>query len=370
MKKISSSIRAKFTLIFISILCFSCLASFIFVVLVNLSFIGIKIKSNDIGEFLLLTITLVICALIGSILVFFVTKFIAKPIKNISEVTKEIAKGNFDVKINYKSQDEIGILAKNFNLMTEELKNMEYLRKDFMSSVSHEFKTPIASIQGFVEIIKDKKLPNEKFEEYTDIIIEETKRLNNLCSNILRLSRLDNQIIQNQKTKFYLDEQLRKTILLLEEQWSSKNLELEINLEKVCYEGDEELVQQIWLNLIGNAIKFSLDYGTIFVSLKTIEDTVIVEIVDEGIGIPEESQKRVFEKFYQAEASHSSSGNGLGLAIVKRIVEICQGTVNFESKVDVGTKFTVQLGASTKSDSRCVTSDKTKIDVRRKPDEN
>jgi signal transduction histidine kinase len=220
---------------------------------------------------------------------------------------------------------------------------MEYLRKDFMSNVSHEFKTPIASIQGFVEIIKDENLSREKFDEYTDIILEETKRLNNLSSNILRLSRLDNQLIQNKKTCFSLDEQLRRTLLLFEEQWSKRNLELEINLEKVIYEGYEELVQQIWINLIGNAIKFSYDYGSIYISLKEEPKAVVIEIRDEGIGISEESKERIFEKFYQGDTSRSEAGNGLGLAIVKKIIEICDGTIVFESKAGEGTRFTVTL---------------------------
>lgn len=343
MKRLSTSIRAKFTLIFISILCFSCLASYGIVVMVNLNFIGISVKINNMGEIILLTVTLLICAIIGSTLMFFATKFISRPIKNVSDITKEIAKGNFDVEINYKSHDELGILAKNFNLMTNELKNMEYLRKDFMSSVSHEFKTPIASIQGFVEIIKDKNLSSDKFEEYTDIIIEETKRLNNLCSNILRLSRLDNQIIPNKTTYFSLDEQIRKTILLLEEQWSKKDLELKIRLDKVNYDGDEELVQQIWFNLIGNAIKFSNNHGIIQVTLKENPKYIIVEIRDNGIGISDQSKSRIFEKFYQGDTSRSESGNGLGLGIVKKIIEICNGTIFFESEVEKGTYFTIKL---------------------------
>ncbi len=343
MKKFSSSIRAKFTLIFISILCFSCIASFSFIVMVNLNFIGIKINSNDIGEILLLTVTLLICAIIGSILMFFATKLISKPIKYISDSTKEIAKGNFDVQIDYKSNDEIGILAKNFNLMTKELKTMEYLRKDFMSNVSHEFKTPIASIQGFAEIIKDKELSREKFEEYTDIIIEEAKRLNNLSSNMLKLSRLDHQVIQNKGIRFSLDEQIRRTILLLEDKWSNKNLELEINLEKVIYECDEELAEQIWINLIGNAIKFSYYSKVIYVSLKQNEKNVVFEIKDEGIGISEESKAHIFEKFYQEDISRSEVGNGLGLAIVKRIIEIFNGNILVKSTVGEGTNFIVTL---------------------------
>lgn len=200
------------------------------------------------------------------------------------------------------------------------------------------------------EVIKknqDKNLSREKFEEYTDIIIEETKRLNHLSTNMLKLSKLDSQVIQNKKTCFSLDEQLRRTFLILEEHWSIKNIELDINLEKVSFEGDEELVQQIWINLIGNAIKFSYDYGTIYVALKETTNSVVVEIRDEGVGISEESKARIFEKFYQGDSSRSEAGNGLGLAIVKRIIEICEGRIYFESSVGKGTCFRVTLPNTT-----------------------
>ncbi|GFZ33985.1 two component sensor kinase [Clostridium zeae] len=347
MKKISKSIRAKFTLIFIGILSFSCALSLIISLAISriLKLLDINFYSDgqNITQNVILIITLHICVLVGSITVFFVTKRIVKPIKQFSESTKEIGRGNFDIQIDYKSHDEIGVLADNFNKMIQELKSMEYLRKDFMSSVSHEFKTPIASIQGFVEVLKDKNLPRESFDEYTDIIIEETKRLNNLCSNMLRLSRLDNQIIQNEAKTFSLDEQIRKTLLLLEEQWSKKNLELNLSLEKVMYSGDEELMQQVWVNLIGNAIKFSNDKGFIDISLKKDKQNIIVMIKDNGIGISEESKSRIYEKFYQGDASRASEGNGLGLAIVKRIVEICNGNITFESNAGEGTVFKITL---------------------------
>ncbi|ERK29979.1 HAMP domain-containing sensor histidine kinase [Clostridium intestinale] len=338
MKRLTKSIRGKLTLIFISVLCIACIIS-LALVMGGVALFRIK----DMDGNMLMGLVSAICIIIGSILMFVVTKFISRPIKGISDITKEISKGNFDIAVNYKGNDEIGTLSDNFNLMAKELKNMEYLRKDFMSNVSHEFKTPLASIQGFAEIIKDKNLPREKFEEYTDIIIEETKRLNNLSANMLRLSRLDNQLIQSKKVIFSLDEQLRKTILLLEEQWNKKNLELEIDLDKVKYEGDEELIQQIWVNLIGNSIKFSHNEGVLHISLKQKHDSIIVKIKDEGIGISEEAKVRVYEKFYQQDKSRSKEGNGLGLAIVKRIIEICEGSICFESKVGEGTCFRVEL---------------------------
>lgn len=343
MKKIFKSIRAKLTMIFIGILLFSCLVSLGVIIAVTPTLSGMMSMDSSRGVILLLCLTILLCAGVGSVLMVFASKYISEPIKIISNHTKEIAKGNFELQIEYESQDEIGILAQNFNLMVRELNNMEYLRKDFMSNVSHEFKTPISSIQGFAELIKKNDLPKEIFDEYTDIIIQESKRLIHLSSNMLRLSRLDNQLIQNKKIRFSLDEQIRKTLLLLEECWSNKNIKLEICLAKIRYEGDEELLQQIWINLIGNAIKFSKNYGTIYVSLKDSINTVIVEIKDEGQGIPINIQPRIFEKFYKGDSSRSEAGNGLGLAIVKKIIEICNGSITFQSTEGKGTCFTVTL---------------------------
>ncbi|MEN6328187.1 MAG: HAMP domain-containing sensor histidine kinase [Syntrophomonas sp.] len=343
MRIIADSIRAKLTLTFISILVFSCLTALGLMIIAapNLSEMAAARFNKDV--ILLLTGTVFLCAAISSALMLFATKFISQPIKYISDVTREVAKGNFDIQIDYNGNDEIGILAKNFNLMTRELKNIEYLRKDFITSVSHELKTPISSIQGFAEIIKDNHLSPEKFNEYTDIIIEEAKRLNKLSSNILKLSKLENQLIHNKKARFSLDEQVRRTILLFEEQWSKKNLILEINLDKVDFEGDEELIQQLWMNLIANAVKFSYDNGTVDISLQQNDYSIIVVIRDEGIGIAEGSKPRIFEKFYQGDTAHSGRGNGLGLAIVKRIIEICNGSISFESEEGAGTCFTVTL---------------------------
>lgn len=352
--KFKKSIHAKFALTFIGILCFACIASFGLMHISQIDFVKAIISSNSTNytneqvymihqRSILIIVTLTICVIIGSILMFTATKAISKPIKYISNITKEVSKGNFDIYIDYESEDEIGTLAKNFNLMINELKNMEYLRKDFISNVSHEFKTPIASIQGFVEMLKNKDLPEEKRDAYIDIIIEETERLSKLSSNMLRISRLDNQSIPNKITEFSLDEQIRKIIVLLEDKWAPKNIELNINLDKVKFKGDEDLIQQIWINLIENAIKFTEYGGEISIQLKSFNDEVVVKITDTGIGIPEDNKKRIFEKFYQGEAAHSKVGNGLGLAIVKRIVEISKGQIDIESHVGVGTTFVIKL---------------------------
>ncbi|MGM9975094.1 MAG: sensor histidine kinase [Clostridiaceae bacterium] len=281
--------------------------------------------------------------IIGSLLMFFAVRMITEPIQRLTRATKEVAKGNFSVRVKYLGSDEIGVLINNFNLMAEELNNIEYLRKDFINNVSHEFKTPIASIQGFARLLKSNKLTDDQFNDYTDIIIEESERLTNLSSNILKLSQVENQAIAYKRESFSLDEQIRKTILLFEEQWSEKELELDIELQKVDYLGDEDLIKQIWINLLSNAIKFSKPRGRIGVSLESDEGWIRVIIEDNGIGIADENKTRIFEKFYQADTSHGSEGSGLGLSIVKNVIELNKGHIYLESSLNKGTRFFVEL---------------------------
>lgn len=343
--KLANSIRAKGTLMAIGILFFSCFVSFsLMTILFFLLYHGdlsIREAHAVFGSFML--VTLLLCVALGGSLLYLAMRKISEPIIRISNSAKAVAKGDFSVKMDYKGNDEIGVLAQNFNLMTAELGNMVYLRKDFISSVSHELKTPIASIQGFAEMLQDQDLSEEDFQSYTSIIIEEAKRLSHLSSNMLRLSKLDHQFIPEHTKPFSLDEQIRKTIVLLEEKWSKKNLELNIDLAEIAYTGDEALIQQIWLNLLENAIKFSAESGRIYIQAKKTPNNVLVEIKDQGIGISKIDQARIFEKFFQGDKSHSKEGSGLGLAIVKKIVDIYAGEVKVESELDQGTSFVVRL---------------------------
>ena len=220
---------------------------------------------------------------------------------------------------------------------------METLRSDFISSISHEFKTPLASIQGFARLLQRKDLPPERVEEYTQVILEETTRLTTLSSNILRLNALENQSIPHKATEFSLDEQIRRSVLLLVSQWEPKEIEFDMELEPLSYYGDQELLQQVWMNLVGNAIKFSHKGGHIGLTLKRERQGVSFVCRDEGVGISPADQKRVFEKFYQADRSRAKEGNGLGLAIVQRILNLCGGSISFESQLGKGSAFTVKL---------------------------
>jgi signal transduction histidine kinase len=291
----------------------------------------------------MITIVLIICAALGSLLIALATRMIIQPIKKLTLATKEISKGNFDLKLATTSRDELGQLADNFNIMTEELKNIQYLRKDFISSVSHEFRTPITSIQGFAKLLKDRNLVLTEADEYVDIIISESSRLENLSSNLLKLSSLENQAIFNQHRTYALDEQIRKVILLLEIKWSEKNMELDLDFDKAYFCGDEELMQQVWINLISNAIKFSNEGGDLKIQIKEDKNKICIAIADNGTGIAEEDKELVFEKFYQGDKSRNKQGNGLGLSIVKKIVELHGGKVFFHSKLGYGSTFIVEL---------------------------
>jgi len=284
-----------------------------------------------------------ISAIIGSILILIAVRSVVKPIKRLSKASKEVAKGNFDIEVAIRSRDEIGQLTADFNLMTKELKNIDFLRKDFVSNVSHEFKTPITSIRGFAKLIRDGKLSNDQLLEYSDIIVSESDRLSLLSSNLLKLSELDSKMIREQSTIFSLDEQIRKTILILEVQWTKKEIDFDIDLDQILITADEHLLQEVWLNLIQNAIKFSTQNGQIKISLTKNTTMAKVIITDNGIGIAENEKSRIFERFYKGDKSRSKDGNGLGLVIVKQIVELSNGKIYFDSVFGKGSTFIVEL---------------------------
>lgn len=293
------------------------------------------------------TETVTLSAIIGLVLVIVVFKHIVGPIRKMTIATKKVAKGDFSVQIDngrkYR-KDEIGILTDNFNMMVRELESNEYLSKEFMSNVSHEFKTPIASIQGFAKLLKDDKIAEEDKKEYIDIIIEESERLANLSSNIQHLSKLENKKELIKKEKVAIDEQIRKCIVILNNKLEEKNIEIGMDEDKdVFVDVNEDMLQQVWINLINNAIKYTENGGRIDIIIDEFKDKVIVEVKDNGIGIKEENLEKIFDKFYQEDASHNSEGNGLGLAIVSKIIELHKGSIEVKSKVREGTSFIVTL---------------------------
>lgn len=348
------SLYVYLTLSFLAILIAVLLINFIYFGFINHAFLaekGIskeainreKVK-NIISSFKIATIY---SLGIGVSLILVMASHIINPLRKITEATKKVATGNLKVKVDVDRKDEIGELAQNFNIMVDELNSIEYLRKDFISNISHELKTPIASIQGFAKLLSDDNLSKEEKEEYINIILEETQRLSNLSSNMLKLSKLEKQEIVTNKTEYRLDNQIRKAIIMLDEKINSKKIKISLDSSEVSIYEDEDLIMEIWINLINNAIKYSNEKGEIKIKVIEEENDVKVSIKDEGIGIPKDKQERIFEKFYQVENSRAGEGSGLGLAIVKRIVDLIKGKIEVESKEKQGTKIIVSIPKET-----------------------
>lgn len=290
-------------------------------------------------------------AAIPLLMVFFITTLAAgmgrsklKPINDLVQAMREVSQGDFSVRVDAEDvSGDMGRLVSSFNDMASELGGLELFRKDFINNFSHEFKTPIVSIKGFARQLERDDLTEAQRREYLDIIISESDRLANMSGNVLLLSKLENQTIVTDKTVYRLDEQLRKCILLMEKQWTAKDLELDLDLEELSFKGNEEMVQHVWVNLLGNAIKFSPDGGTLSVKLHRDGDSAVVSVGDTGPGMDDATRRRIFEKFYQGDTAHAAEGNGLGLSLVKRIVDLCQGRVEVQSAPGEGSVFTVTL---------------------------
>jgi len=292
------------------------------------------------------TFILTISILFGTLAAAFAGKRMVKFIYALRDATKKIASGNFDIKLEEDSYiSEVNSLLRDFNKMAKDLGSIQTLKDDFVTSVSHEIKTPLAAIDGCVELLKEQTLTEDERREYINLIDIGVKRLSVLTANILRLSKLDNQEILPDQIKFSLDEQLRQAILLLEHQWSTKDINLNIYFTPVHVLANKELLMQVWINLIDNAIKFSHPGDDINLELSQVGNSVYVKVTDFGMGMTAETVKHAFQKFYQGNESRSHEGNGLGLALVKRIVQLSGGTVTATSRHGKGSIFTVELPA-------------------------
>ena len=279
----------------------------------------------------------------GTVLARFGGARFLRQIKELAEATKEIAAGNFDVRMKTGHAKELNLISNSFNEMAKELSNIETLRTDFVMNISHEFKTPIASIRGFARRLKKSVVTDKQSQEYLDIIISESERLSRLSSNVLLMSSLESKDRITEISEYCLGEQLRRTVLLLEPQLHKKQISVDIDADDVRIVADEEILSHLWINIIGNAIKFSPDNSIIMITLESIGSNASVTIKDHGIGMDDEVKKRIFDKFYQGDQSRATEGNGLGLSLVKRILELVNGSIEVESELGGGTVFTVLL---------------------------
>ena len=287
-----------------------------------------------------------VCLLVGILVTGHLSKYFFYPIKKLRGAMDKVAQGDYSVRLEGRSTaKEIMEIYTGFNLMAHELSSTEILQTDFVSNVSHEFKTPINAIEGYSTLLQGSDNLDGDQREYVEKILLNTGRLSSLVGSILLLSKLENQQIPTNQTKYRLDEQIRQSVVALEAAWAQKSIELDVELDRASYVGNEAMMRHVWDNLISNAVKFSPDGGTVKLRLSQDPGRLVFTVEDQGPGLSEEAQKHIFDKFYQADTSHKQEGNGLGLALVKRILTIEKGQITAFNIPEGGCRITVTLCA-------------------------
>ena len=288
-----------------------------------------------------------LCALIVTGVMAILRALVLRPLRHMIDDMKRLAAGDFSVRISNQGRmrpRELREFTAAFNTAAEELGGTEILRKDFINNFSHEFKTPITSIGGFADLIlEDDEMPDDERQEYLQIISKEAHRLANLATNVLALSRVEAQTILTDAEPFNLTEQLRQTVLMMEQKWALKELDIQLDADECQYTGSEALLKEVWVNLLDNAVKFSPTGSVVELSLRHTERGVQISVQDEGPGMDKSTQSHIFDQFYQGDTSHKTEGNGLGLAMVKKIVALHGGSVTVKSAPGQGSTFEVTL---------------------------
>lgn len=325
-----------------------------------LNSIGIPIQNNDqryalfirpdiqqqFGEMrIFYAVLLGLIIVISLVFIAIATRFVVRPIQKFTHATKEIANGEYDLALPEYRKDEIGTLATNFRKMAKRLQNLDRMRQEFVSNVSHEFQSPLASIQGFSKTLQTDDLTKSEQKHYLEIIESESRRMSSLCKQLLTLASLDQEELTLRKKPFDLGTQIRNIIFMFEWEWREKELAVEMDIPSIQICGDENLLHQVWMNLFTNSIKFTESGGTISFEAEENELEWRVTITDMGTGIPKDEIKNIFDRFYKIDAARNRkiSGSGLGLSIVKEIVELHRGTITVDSKLGKGTIFTIYL---------------------------
>ena len=286
-----------------------------------------------------------ISLLIGIVLSVIFRNYVLVPLWHSYRALDKVTDGDFKIHVQEKGIKAVRRVARSVNVMAKELENLETMRDDFINNFSHEFKTPIISIAGFAKLLKDEELSQQEKEEYLDIIIAESERLSQLSSNILNLTRLSNQTLATDKTEFNVTEQIRHVIILLAQKWNGKSITVNFECDEYYVHASSELLQQLWINLIDNAIKFSPPEAEINIDITKKEGKLIFTVSDKGKGMSEDEAKHAFDRFFQGDISHKSGGYGIGLAISKRICELHEGAVRIKRTDSSGTAVEVILPA-------------------------
>ncbi|MBU8880369.1 HAMP domain-containing histidine kinase [Bacillus sp. FJAT-29790] len=300
-------------------------------------------KFSQIREILLTA--LFTASIVGILLILLTTRFLVQPIVQMTNATRELAKGNFQARMNVKSRDEIGELANSFNFMVEELNKTEQMRKDFVANVSHEFQSPLTAIRGMAVALKDEMVDPKDEKLYLGLIVEESKRLSSLTKQLLNLSSLEVNKHPFYPRLYRLDQQIRNQLVAMQPLWMEKQLEIDFDLSKMEVYADENLMSQVWTNLFSNAIKYNAINGKITVQGQKLEDEIKITVSNTGSGIPEKDIPYIFDRFYKGDKSHkrTSHSYGLGLAVVKRIIDLHDGNISVTSFEGKETTFMIRI---------------------------
>ena len=303
----------------------------------------IKNMLGTVGDYL--QIGFLLALLFGSLFILLAARYIVRPLQLLTRATRKMAKGDFSIRLASKRKDEIGQLTQSFNQMANELGDLEAIRRQFVSDVSHEIQSPLTSIKGFTHALLHKKMDEAARRRLLGIIEEESNRLSRLSEDLLQLASLEYEHLRLNVETFLLDKQLRHVVVALEPQWASKELEMELEADQTTMRGDRDKLNQLWVNLLGNAVKFTPEGGRIRIAVRCDEQNVRVTIADSGPGISEHEQEHIFKPFYKVDKSRDRAvgGNGIGLSIVKRIVDLHRGEIQVFSRGGEGTNVTVTL---------------------------
>ncbi|PFE03284.1 sensor histidine kinase [Bacillus cereus] len=272
-------------------------------------------------------------------------RYIVRPIQTFTKATQKIASGEYDIELEEGRKDEIGTLSTSFKKMTKSIKELDQMRQEFVSNVSHEFQSPLSSIQGFSKTLQSEKMTEEERKHYLQIIETESKRMSSLCKQLLTLASLDKEEKVLQIKEFDLQKQMKDVIFMLEWKWREKDIAVEFDVPNVNIKGDENLLHQVWTNIFTNSIKFTDSGGTIAFAARELETSVVISISDSGIGMGKEEVDRIFDRFYKVDTARARNveGSGLGLSIVKKIVELHNGKISVESVKGEGTTFRIEI---------------------------
>jgi len=334
---------------------FFCIIFAVFIA-ISLAFLGIYLSAPKGDAMLRLYLVAALASFIGvmsgisiALLNINYRRSVIEPLEKLSEAAKQVAEGDFSVRLpplrKDGKKDAFVLLFEDFNTMVSELDSVQMLKSDFVANVSHEIKTPLSVIANYSSMLQSDGITAAEKNEYSAKIAEETKRLSCLVSDILQLSRLENQKIVVSPERYNLSEQLCRCIIGFEKIWEERNIEIVTDLDSGLYlNSDENLLDIVWNNLLSNALKFTPDGGEVKVTAKERDGYAVITVADSGCGMSENDLRHIFEKFYQADTSHKTSGNGLGLALTLEIIRLVKGRIRAESVIDKGSRFTVTLG--------------------------